>query len=121
MRFALSCLEKVAKPTGVATAEILHDHTSLIARVVVHHQNFPFNGLRQNGDSNALESLGQALAPVVRAQYYRNVHRLARSPPVARRRQPPTSNTITLPNAWDASSCYLVRPSKLTTESAGMV
>ena len=42
MRFALLWFEQVTEPTRISLAETFHHFARLVARIIIHHQHFPF-------------------------------------------------------------------------------
>ena len=57
VRFALSWFEKVPEVIRVLPTEVLHNLTCLVVRVVVHHQNLPGYGLRQDRIGETIQCL----------------------------------------------------------------
>src|SRR6266852_431315 len=101
IRFALPWFKQVAEATGVPTAELLHHLARLIARIVVHHHNFPLHRVREPRSCDAIQRLCQVPATIIRTQDDGNVHRSPTLwPPFLVRgdripRFPPPSSTLT--------------------------
>ncbi len=74
VRFTLLRLEDVAHSAWVATGEITHHLSRLIARIVIHYEDFPLHRVWHRRGGETLQCLCQRLAAVMCADDDTNVH-----------------------------------------------